>query len=133
MPVAAVGTVFAAGRLRARLGEVVRRPVPRVVKPLAVSSGLLAVAAALSFAGAWSAFSPGLYPDKTCMALTGYREFPDSSGSLPLSTVCHGVETVPGWVNPVLGSLAGGALATGAAAAAGYAGSWSGRRATRTA
>ncbi|MDH6128639.1 hypothetical protein [Kitasatospora sp. GP82] len=128
MPLAAWGVMVLAVRVRVRLGECGRRAVPGAVKPLALLSAWSLAGAAAVFAYAWLVYSPGLYPDKSCMAFTGYRQFPDSYGSLPVSLVCHGVELVPAWINPVLAALACIALPAATAALGLCATSWSTRR-----
>ncbi|MFF2807058.1 hypothetical protein ACFVT2_07690 [Streptomyces sp. NPDC058000] len=56
----------------------------------------------MTFGYADGAYSPGLFPDKTCLARMGSRTFPESSSHFPFSTICDGVEIVPAWINPTL-------------------------------
>ncbi|MFE3069934.1 hypothetical protein [Streptomyces sp. NPDC059247] len=51
-------------------------------------------------------YLPFLFPEDACWFGAGVKAYPDSSGTLPVSLVCRGVEIVPWWVNPGLLALA---------------------------
>lgn len=106
-----VGFVWATVRLVGYLFRVViqnQEQRPHLVRaaPWGAASVFGFTGACLVYLYAYLVYSPGLYPDKTCMSHAGSRISPEHHDPLPLSTICGGVEIVPGWVNPTLVVLA---------------------------
>ncbi|UCM89301.1 hypothetical protein [Streptomyces marincola] len=100
---ALVGLVAHAVR-RLREGGGPRLASPR---PWALVSVLSLSTALLVWGYAELTYATSFFPEDVCHAAIGERVRPEHHSDLPLSTVCGGVEMVPGWVNPVLFGLAG--------------------------
>ncbi|SDS03987.1 hypothetical protein [Actinopolymorpha singaporensis] len=101
-----------------RVGD---RPALATVSSLGWLAALVSVGTVEAYAYGVLRYSPGLFPDKTCYFTMGARAFPDSSGLLPLSTVCRGQEIVPVWFNPLMAALAVASAALLVAAPLAYA------------
>ncbi|OOC56213.1 MULTISPECIES: hypothetical protein [Nocardiopsis] len=87
-----------------------RRPEAVAPRSLVALALVTLISAFVLYGSAWLKYSPGLFPDNTCMFHAGPKEYPVSHSGLPLSTVCpspHGgtVDIVPGWINPVAFAL----------------------------
>ncbi|MDT0434370.1 MULTISPECIES: hypothetical protein [Streptomyces] len=104
------GLVLAAMVLKLVLHAVRRvreggRPRLASPRPLALVSGCAAAVALLAYSHADLMYSPGLFPEGTCLLRAGYKVGPQAHSAFPLSTVCEGVEIVPTWVNPTVTAL----------------------------
>ncbi|WP_017570315.1 hypothetical protein [Nocardiopsis halotolerans] len=107
-----LGPVFL---LLRRVGKLAKRgwPWTEVVAPRSlIPLALVVLTSAFAlYCYAWLKYSPGLFPDDTCMSNAGSKEYPVFHSGLPLSTVCPSayggaVDIVPVWVNPVTTALA---------------------------
>ncbi|MEU2243977.1 hypothetical protein ABZ572_31785 [Streptomyces sp. NPDC018338] len=103
------------GLVRARQGNELPQPrPPRLRRTPARKAAWIAGLAYLA-GGALHLYGlsylPFLFPEDSCWFNAGMMAVPDSSGALPVSLVCGGVEIVPWWVNPGLLVLAVTAVA----------------------
>lgn len=98
--------VLATRSVRGLRGRVDARRGLATASSLGWFTALVSVGTVEAYAYGALRYSPGLFPDKTCYFNMGARAFPDSSGLLPLSTVCRGQEIVPVWFNPLMAALA---------------------------
>ncbi|MEV5971047.1 hypothetical protein [Streptomyces sp. NPDC051921] len=105
------------GWVRRRRGDR-HRPVRTAPSPagLAAWTAVLALAAGGAVHLYGLSYLPFLFPEDACWFNAGVKASPDSSGALPVSLVCDGVEVVPAWLNPTLLVLAVTAVVATAAA-----------------
>ncbi|WP_406057908.1 hypothetical protein OG462_14815 [Streptomyces sp. NBC_01077] len=94
------------GLVRARRGD--ELPQPRLPRPRRSPAKKAAWIAGLAYLAGGVlhlyglTYMPFLFPEDACWFKAGMKVYPDSSGALPVSLVCHGMEIVPWWVNPGL-------------------------------
>ncbi|MFE1547321.1 hypothetical protein [Streptomyces sp. NPDC058718] len=103
------------GLVRARWGDELPQPEPPRSRrtpagKAAWIAGLACLAGGVLHLYGLS-YLPFLFPEDACWFGVGIKAYPDSSSSLPVSLVCHGIEVVPWWVNPGLLVLAVTAVA----------------------
>ncbi|MFJ2933548.1 hypothetical protein ACIO8G_12315 [Streptomyces sp. NPDC087219] len=94
------------GLVRARRGDAL--PPPRPPRPRRSPARKAAWVAGLAYLAGGAvhvyglSYLPFLFPEDACWFGVGIKAYPDSSGALPVSLVCHGIEVIPWWVNPGL-------------------------------